>query len=181
MDSILNKAKKIKALADKGFGGERLNAERMLKEFMNRHGISESDICEDTKQDHYFKVPREQDRRLFRQVAYKIIGEGIKFYSSSNRKEYIILTCTSSQAFDIEMQFDFYKREFKADLDLFFSAFVQKNKLFAETSETDMSKVTPEELAKMRKSQAMAQGLERKQFNKQIGKDEKASRAGKRV
>lgn len=36
---ILEKARKLKALADRGVGGEKENAQRMLEEYMKKHGL----------------------------------------------------------------------------------------------------------------------------------------------
>ncbi len=40
MDKIIELAKKLKALSERGEGGEKLNADRMLKDLMNKHDIS---------------------------------------------------------------------------------------------------------------------------------------------
>ena len=41
---LIEKAKKLKALADRGIEGEKSSAENFYKEFMEKHGLSESEF-----------------------------------------------------------------------------------------------------------------------------------------
>ena len=69
---------------------------------------------------------------------YKVLNEtkGIYgfTYTASGRSCRTKLGCeaTAAQKIEIEYLFDFYKRLYKREEDFFFSAFIQKNRLFGE-------------------------------------------------
>ncbi len=50
--------KKIKALADRGVGGEKENAQKLLKELMQKYNINEEEISEDIIKEFDIKMPK---------------------------------------------------------------------------------------------------------------------------
>ena len=51
MSKYIELAKKLKALADRGIGGEKINAEKMLNALMKKHKISIEDIEGEKQED----------------------------------------------------------------------------------------------------------------------------------
>ena len=69
-ERLLEKLGKVKALADRGEGGEKESAERTLAALMKRYGITEEDL-EDTKATiHWIRYKTDWERRLLGQLAY---------------------------------------------------------------------------------------------------------------
>ena len=63
---ILDKAKKLKELADRGVGGEKDNAIRMLTAYMEKHGISDTELTGHKLDDNTFKgYTKEQIYAMF--------------------------------------------------------------------------------------------------------------------
>lgn len=52
-EELLQRLERVKALAERGVGGEKENAEALLNRLMAKYGISEEDI-EDTAERDYF-------------------------------------------------------------------------------------------------------------------------------
>ena len=51
--------KKLKALADRGEGGERENAAALLEKLMQKYGISEEELNREREQDYFFSYSQE--------------------------------------------------------------------------------------------------------------------------
>ena len=49
-------AKKLKALADKGIDGERVNAQKMLDTLMRKHNLTITDIEGEKTDDYFFSL-----------------------------------------------------------------------------------------------------------------------------
>lgn len=133
-ERLLEKLGKVKALADRGEGGEKESAERTLATLMKRYGVTEEDL-EDTKATiHWIRYKTEWERRLLRQLAYMHLGAGNSFrcvgrYTKRPRKE-VGIECTTAQYIEIEADFSFYYAAMKEEMELFYDAFLQKNNLF---------------------------------------------------
>ena len=66
--------KKIKALADNGTGGEKVNATKMLAVLMKKYNISEKEILEDVINEFEIKFQGFYAKELTGQVLYSVIG-----------------------------------------------------------------------------------------------------------
>ena len=78
---ILDKAKKLKELADRGVGGEKENAIRMLDAYMQKHNISDSEISSHKLDDRIFSgYTKEQ---IYAMMAEELDMKGLHFYAKS--------------------------------------------------------------------------------------------------
>ena len=71
-DRIAEKLKKIKALADRGVGGEKETAMRMYEELKARYEIEDEEIMLDTVSLHWFGYNGELEEDLLTQIFYKV-------------------------------------------------------------------------------------------------------------
>lgn len=107
-ERLLEKLGKVKALADRGEGGEKESAERTLAALMKRYGVTEEDL-EDTKATvHWIRYKTDWERRLLGQLAYMHLGTGHSFgcvgrYTKRPRKE-VGIECTPAQYIEIEAE-----------------------------------------------------------------------------
>jgi hypothetical protein len=178
MDKHIELIKKIKALAEKGVGGEKLNAEKMLHRLLKKHDISIEDVDGEKMEDYFFKV-KPEDVRLFVQVA-KSVRYDLKLYGgipTKKIKEYklqgnYIATCTAFEFIEIKTMLDHYTRLYKEELDVFFGAFIQANNLFANPPENEMKPIeelTQEERTKWTRQTEMASKIKTETFRRRIG------------
>ena len=66
--------KKIRALAERGVGGEADNAEEILRRLMEKYGVSEDELDEEERRRHDFEYHGKEQEKLLRQVVYKVTG-----------------------------------------------------------------------------------------------------------
>lgn len=93
MDRIIELAKKLKALSERGEGGEKLNADRMLRDLMEKHGISLSDIEDESTEMRLFHFKAKQ-HKIFIQVAAMVIGKDVQFFSCRGKRNALFIDCT---------------------------------------------------------------------------------------
>ena len=162
--------KKIKALAERGIGGEKENAEKLLKKLMQEHNIKEEDLDEETIKVFPFKMPKfYNSTKLAGQVFYSIVGfevnNGKGFYTNGLKQLYI--KCTAAEFVEFEAKFKFYSYHFKNDLKTFYHAFIEANKIFPppdKTLENEHSELTDEDRAAVK----MADSLNKHDYLLQI-------------
>lgn len=165
-------AKKLYELAVRGSDGEREAAQAALDKVVKKYGIS-LDTLDDTRPEQYhFKYHGEDERKLFAQIAYKVIGESGHVYTLKNpdtnrhRKSVIGVECTAAQYIEIELLFDFYKRLYEKEKEDFFCAFVHKHNLFGKsTDESNTATISNEDAAKIL---AMMSGLSNETPHRQL-------------
>lgn len=152
--------KKIRALAERGVGGEADNAEEILRRLMEKYGVSEDELDEEERRRHDFEYHGKEQEKLLRQVVYKVTG-GYAYnlvYRASGRKVKTRLgaDCTAAEKVEIEFLFDFYTRLWERERDAFLSAFIQKHRIFTTRDDIEPQEVSREELLKM---QALMLGM----------------------
>lgn len=152
--------KKIRALAERGVGGEAENAEEILRRLMEKYGVSEDELDEEERRRHDFEYHGKEQETLLRQVVYKVTG-GYAYnlvYRASGRrvKTRLGADCTAAEKVEIEFLFDFYTRLWERERAAFLSAFIQKHRIFAIRDDIEPQEVSREELLKM---QALMLGM----------------------
>lgn len=65
--------RKLKALAEKGVGGEKINAQKKLEALMQKNGITEDELDEETAIECLFNISGIRERRLLMQIIYKVL------------------------------------------------------------------------------------------------------------
>ena len=167
-DKYLELAKKFKALAEQGIGGEKYNAQKKLASLMKRYNITENDIKEDVRSQVKFKMKKDQ-RKLFYQVYISVTGSERKFWRWKKPPYFYVGEVTPLEELEIRAKFDFYWRLYQQNLDMFFSAFVHKNHLYASNMPSSSDKeITPEEMERIRKIVAMMEGIQTVPYRKQL-------------
>lgn len=152
--------KKIRALAERGVGGEADNAEEILRRLMEKYGVSEDELNEEERRRHDFEYHGKEQEKLLRQVVFKVTG-GYAYnlvYNATGRKVKTKLgaDCTAAEKVEIELLFDFYTRLWERERAAFLSAFIQKHRIFAIRDDIEPQKLSREELLKM---QALMLGM----------------------
>ena len=71
-EELLRRLERVKALAERGVGGEKENAEALLNRLMAKYGISEEDIEDTAERDYFIRYHNFWERKLIVQIAYKL-------------------------------------------------------------------------------------------------------------
>lgn len=161
---------KLKALAERGVGGEKENAEAMLKKLCAKFGINEEALAEEKNKRHEITWRNIFEKKLVGQIVYAMFGDvnpekEFRYYRGV-REGYIC--CTDAEFIEFQAKFGFYRYHLKKDMEIFYSAFVQKNHLYppkhlTKPGEDDCE--IPEDYYKML---AMTRGMEKHDYNLQI-------------
>jgi len=178
MNKHIELAKKLKALADKGVGGEKVNAEKMLNDLLKKHNITIEDIEGEKTEDYFFKV-KSKDAHLFTQIV-KRVRYDLKVYGEVPAKKIkewglkgnYFTTCTAFEFIEIRTMFDHYTELYKKELDIFFGAFLQANDLLAKPPQNELKSIkdlTPEEKLRWMRQTEMASKIKSETFRKRIG------------
>lgn len=152
METIIEKLKKVKELADRGEAGEALAAKALLMKLLEKHGLTLEDIEDDIKHSYLFKYTYAREKTVMLQCISKITDNPKLSYSyrKDKRKEFWV-DLTEWQYVEAKDMIDFHLRQFRKDMELkmdsFLRAYLSKHNLFADSSEPGEGKLTPEELA----------------------------------
>lgn len=173
MSKEIELAKKLKALADRGEGGEKETAEAMLKMHLKKHGLTLEDIESEAIKEHYFNIP-DNGEKLFYQIVKHVNREinvygaiPIKMIKKHKLKGNFIIDATHSQFVEIEAMYAFYSKLFEKELEIFFSAFIQSNKLYCN-GEVDINTLSEEKIEEAKRIIELSKNIESKDFRKQL-------------
>ena len=174
-EKVLEKLGKIKALAERGVGGERETAMRMYEELQRKYNISsdEAEAALNKLEKRWFSYKTELEEELLVQIFYKVTGEETHFVYSgqySRRKKRGVM-CTELEAAEIQLLFNFYRERLKEELEAFMFAFKQRNDLFPDETarvyqkheSRSVADLTEKELKKYKKAAFMAEFMDKKQ------------------
>lgn len=172
-DRIAEKLKKIKALADRGVGGEKETAMRMYEELKARYEIEDEEIMLDKVSVHWFGYNGELEEDLLTQIFYKVTGSVTHYAYTGKykRRKKRGCDCTEIEAAEITLLFNFYKEELKRELKTFMYAFKTGNNLYpdkntrcyTEDDELPERKITEEEERKLKKAAFYRMFLDKRQ------------------
>ena len=161
--------KKIKTLSERGVGGEKESAEKLLLQLMEKYKITEDEISEDSVEFEWFRYKDNIQKRLLNQVIYMILGNVNTYKRTGGRHKLVGAYCTAAQKFEIEMNFEFFRNAMEKELETFYTAFCHKNRLFP-TEEIAMEKTSEDEISNLDalKIGMMMEGMERHTIKKMI-------------
>lgn len=164
-ESILDKLKKIRALATSGIDGERTAAAERLAALCRKHGVNPDDLIAETPKPHVWKF-RGDDITLLTQVVVMICDRTDIANNIGAKRQ--VFWITPAEAIDVNAAVDHFRKEWRKVRKDALKAFIQRNNIFGgESSDREPS---PEELEEMIKIAKMAAAQERAEpWNKRIG------------
>ena len=133
-DKIKEKLAKIKALAERGVGGEKETAMRMYEELKARYEIEDEEITLDEVTLHWFSYKNDLEEDLLTQIFYMVTGSASyrRYTGSYSRRKKRGCDCTEVEAAEITLYVNFYKEELKREMEAFMAGFKFKNNLFPD-------------------------------------------------
>lgn len=182
-DEILDKIRKVQALALRGEGGEKISAEKRLNEMMTKYGIRLEDLDENKEMVFWYRAKGKEWKTIFKQTS-AIMG-CMRFRcldpddQSKAAKEFRDLTayerprganvamiCTNVKFIEITTAYELYQRSFDEHYEAFIYSFLMKNDLLAPASGDH--KPTPEENKMAYRALLMSTGIDKVEQHKQI-------------
>lgn len=171
-DKTIQRIKKLQALAERGVGGEKETAEKMLRKMLKKNGIQS---LEELEQEEYeytlFSYNGQHELKLLKQCIYKVLtAAGDRtYYRTRGTRQKLGVYCTKAQKIEIELEFEFYKNIFYEELETFMAAFIQAQGIFPP----DAPKATYNEFNERdMKISFMASGIDRRARAEMLEKKE---------
>lgn len=167
-EKIVKRMKKLKALAERGVGGEKETAEKKLMNLLRENGITSLDELEEEKPEYtLFSYNGLHEKKLLWQCMYKVLGAetDLSIYRTKGKRQKMGIYCTKAQKIEIELEFEFYREVFYDELDTFINAFIQVQEIFPENAPSREFDIKDKESSKMC---LMASGIEKKERTKLI-------------
>ena len=171
-DGKIELAKKLNELSKRGDSGERDNALKRLETVMKKYGITDEMLEYDIRTQFEFVVVKEQ-MQFMRQVIASVCGK-IPFYGvrgeERKKKQTLVVEITNAEFIEISEKFIFFWDRYHKDLELFYSAFIQRNELYTKPdpdAESNPSNKSVDEIIAM---VSLMRGLEKHTMTKRIEK-----------
>lgn len=181
-EEILNKIRKVQALAERGVGGEKESAEKRLAEMMEKYRITWKDLEDEEKElIFWYKAKGHDWETLFKQVAvlsgmrrfaYIKPGDTSKkaqmLRSSPDRPRgtNVVIITTYAKFLEVTTSYELYQKSFDEHYESFMYAFLLRNNLLG-TGNGD-HQTTHEEQKMLERSVMMLSGIEKTQIHKQL-------------
>jgi len=171
MESIIEKIKKIQALAERGVEGEAQAAKLMLEKILKQYGLTMEDLSNETAKERCFVVKTDLDKAIFIMCGYVVLGKAktrsLCSYRGESHKFYLELT--DYEFVEFSCFFEFHKsnakKEFTRMRKDFQSAYQFKHNLYLREKVENPTYLTKEEIEKLTK---FADAMEDVQFFKMI-------------
>lgn len=155
-EKVQAKLRKLQALAERGVGGEKVNAQRMLDKLLARHGITVEDLSNERRETRWFPAANRFDRNLALQIMSKICDSStVDLWVSKARPKQIGVDVTPAEAIEFELHYDALRKALAECFKDAFVAFVQANRLFPSTRVGDYAEPTDRDIAIMTMASAI--------------------------
>lgn len=160
---------KLKALSERGIGGEKENATILLEKMMKKYNISEEELQEEETRPVIIELRNKTELRLCAQILwayfnntnlYKINKKRIKYYTE----------LTSSQEIEFRYLLSVYFENFYEEEESFLIAYVHQNNIFPKNNNQikERSELTDEDIKKYKKASFMKLGIEKANIRKAL-------------
>jgi hypothetical protein len=172
-EKLLDRLRKIQALARHGVGGEKENAERMLARLLDLHNLTIEDLDGESKMIEWrFKADSGFDIRLVNQIIFKVTNVcNYRIYKYNGKAGLYGCELSAAQAIECEAILAILRPALEDHFQIAFSAFVQSNQIFGDSPAEDQGdkEETPEDRARTFAIMQMMLGTKKVDLLKQIG------------
>jgi hypothetical protein len=163
-ERLIDRLRKIEALARSGVDGEQENAQRMLSELCERYNVTMDQIIQAETRPYEFFVRDAIDETLLIQiVGYICQIHNIPFWRRGRTRRILELTITQGE--DVRECYEHYRKVWRAQLKDLMHAFIQTNNIFGPPNDPGKED-TPEEIEQAMRIAALVNGMKRDQWTK---------------
>ena len=153
---------------------EKETAKRKLAQLMDKYGVSDADLSDEALEDHEYKYRDQNEKKLLRQIFYKINHERDVLIYSQGRGMHSILIfrATKAEAIQAGIEYEFYRQLWKEEQDFLMECFIQKHRLFRLDPDAPTQDLDEETSKRMWQ---MMQAMEDKQLQRMIESKEETA------
>ena len=124
---------KLKALAERGEGGERANAESQLRKKMDEYGITDEEIGMAIKRYASFRYATKNEQYLLEKIIPYVVADAILLQDDKVKDTYFV-ECSEEEALQVRKLLGFYLDCYEKEQEYFFRAFILQNNLLPKYS-----------------------------------------------
>ena len=140
-ETLLQKLRKLEALATSGIDGEKVKARTLLNQLCQKYGVTLDQLTYEDKTEHVFTCRGKYELTLLTHCALYVCRtrqiRNSKWTEAGHTK--VSYWVTKSQAIDIRDCFTHFKRVWHQNLDDMISALIIKHNLFSGETDDDLS------------------------------------------
>ena len=165
-----SKLKKLLALAERGMGGEKDNANRMLSKILTKNGLSVSDLLGEERCTCWLRYKGKLEKRLLLQIVVSVTNDPeINVWENKKKRECIGPDLTSAEKVEVELLFRVYRKTLNEEIDVMFAAFVNKHGIFPkEKPDSSEKPVTRDDSEKNIRISLVMKGLQDVSVRKEL-------------
>ena len=158
MEEKIELLNKLKALAERGVGGEKIEAAKLLNKLLKKYNISEADLRSEEVKEIELTFKNKEEETLLLQVCYKVFiteeacrDKIYRYRYGKGSRNTKLIQCTPSEAAQIILFYDFYRDLWEKEKAKLFDAFIQKNRIFGKSTKDGGSNMSDKEIAELLK------------------------------
>lgn len=161
-ENVKARIRKLLALAERGVGGEKETANRMLNKMLDRHGMTLDDLRDDRRSLHPVKCANAFERRLVSQIISKVQNSpSPKVFKVGRACLTVHIEVTPAELVEFSIHWEALRKDLAKCLGNAYVAFVHTNNLFpADPGDAVDEPMTPERMADIEAITAMMRGME---------------------
>jgi len=170
MSKKIELARKLHALAQRGVGGEKANAEQLLAKLLTDTGLTLEDI-ERTDRELVFLKSTKAQQWLMVQCVYLVLGSKANPCGVINKRYWVCVEATNAEHLEILAAFDVYWNLYLEELEVFKLAFLSRNRVWSQDDDSSSSNkkpMTPERERMLRKAAIMASSIDKVTHHKRL-------------
>lgn len=141
-DKIINLARKLLALSERGSEGERYNAKSMFDSLMLKHNLTLNDIVDNPRSLRLVIDVNKDMHQMFINLVASIVGKDFKVYQC-NKKTYHKVEMSDNEFYEFNEKWFIYKKSLKKEINklklqhkkeliLLQNAFINKHNLYSD-------------------------------------------------
>lgn len=141
---------KLKALVERGVGGEKINAEKILRKILQKQGKSFEEFVASKKEEkttlYRLRYKTQYEKKLLLQICHYVLN--LSEIRAAIHNNIIYIQLTVYQHIEIITIYTILKTELKKELDITTEAFICKNRIFSQSvaKKDENSSLTEKEL-----------------------------------
>jgi len=168
-NAIIEKMRKVLALATQGVGGEKLTATRQLDAMLTKYGIKREELEGESKRLLRLKYRDHEERKILIQVlVWALESYEVQIWRYPNRGRELGVEVTEAQRVQIMVAYGVYCREYAKIKKNMLTAFFARNELFAPADGKPSKKISDEE---RRAIQKLMQGIDKTHIQPRLTHD----------
>jgi hypothetical protein len=165
METLIDRLKKIEALAKGGLAGERENAQRMLDELCARYGVTLEQLADQEKRMHWFPVRGKRAKELFRVVLVHVVQTRQIWHRP--KADGYECKLTTAQAADVRECWKHYRKAWDEQIDDVFTAFIHRNRIYGPPKDSDdEQELNAEQRAAAERVMDLMRGMQPKRWDR---------------